>query len=221
MAQQELRPAWCGSLPNAFTTPKPGFLYWSEDRGWLVFCCQECLCAVRRVGWHQKPAAFTGIDLGEHLVHLDRADLDKERSESRDERNRLARKVNALLGKLSEERYMAAHLLAGERETADHLQHQRDTLTTENESLRQALEDLGQKNDGLVMQVAELSGDLEQVRQERDEDKASDYLKYNSREIELLERIAHHHRAHAILEGFVFEVLDQYAESQQQLASNR
>lgn len=192
MAQQELRPSWCGSLA---TNPR---IVW--NRAWGVYepvarayCSHECRDAGHRVGWHCKwEPLIQCFTVNTSAL----ADLDKERSEGRAERNRLARKVNALLGRLQDERANTNHAECSVRTLESAivgLKVERGGLATENELLRNTLDDLGQKNDALTME--------------------------NTRE--LYTRIYNLDLAVLNLTDFVFSVLDQYAESQQQLVSNR
>lgn len=220
MSILELKPAWCGSIYDGPRFSNVRGMVWIAGIPARAYCSRECLDFKRRAGWHQKPVTLTSVDSGDSLVHLDRADLDKERAEGRAERNRLARKVNALLDKLMAERYAAAHAnsqLIDLRENVERAELLRDSLRMETEALRKALEDLGQKNDALAMEMAELSGDLEDSRRWNDEAR----FEHDRELVDLLGRLVASFRKAAILEGFVFEVLDQYAESQQQLASNR
>lgn len=223
MAQQELRPSWCGSLA---TNPR---IVW--NRAWGVYepvarayCSHECRDAGHRVGRHCKwEPLIQCFTVNTSAL----ADLDKERSEGRAERNRLARKVNALLGRLQDERANTNHAECSVRTLESAivgLKVERGGLATENELLRNTLDDLGQKNDALTMEKAKLVGKLIEQRQREDENDylrslAADKREGNTRE--LYTRIYNLDLAVQNLTDFVFSVLDQYAESQQQLASNR
>ncbi len=225
---EQFKPSWCGLPLQDPRVPRAAAHHlgdWSLPAGPVAYCSEECRAVRRRQGWHTRREdeipAFQGLlkQVTEELGRRVRADvfgpvhdLTEEHIKAKKEIERLKAKVNRLLTALDltcaqhEQTYDALNTMTGKRNEAV---RQNTQLREENENLRKAHDALGEKNSALLSDVAELHGELVSLEQRRDEEKAFAYQKYNLLETELRERILQDYRARAILENFVFEVLEQ------------